>query len=79
MEFVEVLLQGNGWKCESENYDGDFFHSWRKGRVNVLLTDDHGWYERHRVATSVCKKLNIMSKEHRIAVFRAILYNEEAK
>lgn len=73
---IAFMLQGAGWDQESVNYDDSYFASWRKGRVNLLITSDETWADRHRAATFLCKRLNLMVKADRIALFRAVLYSE---
>lgn len=52
------------------------FHSFRKGKLNILLTANEQFCQRHQRATAFCKKLNVMDKEDRIALFRCFLYEE---
>lgn len=48
-----------------------------KGGLNLIVTA-HEWFaKRHRLATWVCKQLNLMVKEHRLTVFQAILYDNK--
>lgn len=70
------LLVRQGWEAESTDYDSSYFASWRKGRVNLLVTSDQVWADRHRAATMLCRRLNLMDKADRIALFRAVLYSE---
>lgn len=80
-DFVSVASQA-GFEWESnEHYQevaDDGFMSWRRGMVNLIVTKNREFAASHRLATSVCKRLNVMSKEDRVAVFRAFLYAEEA-
>lgn len=50
------------------------FMSWRKGDLNLIVTANLTFAERHRAATSVCKRLNLLAKDDRVAVFQAVLY-----
>jgi len=52
------------------------FNSWRKGRMNIILTQDKSFYQAFVGATLVAKRLNLLSKEDRITLFEAILYGE---
>lgn len=44
--------------------------------LNLILTDRQDFYDRFVAATAVCKRLNLLNKPDRIAVFRAVLYAE---
>lgn len=50
------------------------FVSYRLGELNLILTSDGVYYEKFLAATSVAKRLNLLNKEDRIAVFEAVLY-----
>ena len=66
-----------GFKWEGgEHYQiaANTFMSWRKGDVNLIVTRNSSFAVKHGVATSICKKLNLMSKDDRIMVFKAVLY-----
>lgn len=54
----------------------DGFMSWKKGEVNLLVSANPEWCARHRLATALCKKLNLLHKPDRIAVFQAFLYGK---
>lgn len=42
--------------------------------INLIVTS-HQWFaERHKLATFVCRRLNVMNKEHRKTIFQAVLY-----
>lgn len=68
---------GYSWEGSSEHYQfkiDDGFSSFRKGRVNLIVSANPFFVERHQVATHVCKRLNLMNKKDRIALFQAVLY-----
>lgn len=71
-------LSSQGYQWEgSEHYQdaaASDFMSWRKGAVNLIVTASEQFATRHRAATALCKRLNLMSKQDRIAVFQAVLY-----
>jgi hypothetical protein len=52
----------------------DRFSSYTKGQVNLIVTQDEIFYRKFIAATVVAKRLNLMSKEDRIALFQAVLY-----
>lgn len=70
-------LSSGGWLWEgSEHYQDAMgnFMSWRRGEINLIITSSPAFAARHRAATEVCKRLNLMDKGDRILVFRAVLY-----
>jgi hypothetical protein len=50
------------------------FQSFSHGDLNLIVTFSDQFYRRFLAATSIAKLLNIMQKEHRIALFQAVLY-----
>lgn len=72
-------LEENSFEVEgSPEYDihNSQFASFRKGKVNLIVTNSIDFCMNHRLATEVCKKLNLLEKSDRIMVFKAILYKE---
>lgn len=73
------LLKERGYRQEgNEQYagqEGEGFLSFRKGCVNLIVTGNLQFKLRHRVATNVCKQLNLLRKADRIMIFQAVLYN----
>lgn len=71
-------LSGDGFSWEgSEHYQdaaANDFMSWRKDRVNLIVTASEEFARRHRAATAMCKRLNLLDKQDRIALFQAVLY-----
>lgn len=70
-------LASHWWVCSSDSYDLEVkrgFTSWRRGNLNIILTQDGEFARRHRAGTGVLKHLNLPSKEDRIMVFQAVLY-----
>ena len=55
------------------------FCSLRKGDMNLIVTSNKLFYDKFLLATSVCKKLNLLKKNDRITVFQAILYEKGPK
>lgn len=71
------ILAGAGYRWEgSENYQdaASTFMSWRLDDVNFILTSDANFADKHRLATSLCKRFNLLQKADRIALFQAVLY-----
>ena len=54
------------------------FMSWRGDEnVNLIVTANAAFAARHRVATALCKRLNLQDKNDRISLFQAVLYGNE--
>ncbi len=77
-QVVAILsMAGFVWEGNSKHYQhcGDEgFMSWRKDQLNLIVTKNPGFARRHKLATQVCKELNLMNKPDRIRLFQAILY-----
>ena len=56
------------------NREGGGFTSYRLGEVNLIATTSDVFHMRFRAASSIAKRLNIMDKSDRIALFQAVLY-----
>lgn len=50
-----------------------------KGDVNLIVTQDNKFYDRFMAATSVAKRLNLLDKADRIALFQAVLYGNRCE
>jgi 4-hydroxyphenylpyruvate dioxygenase-like putative hemolysin len=55
----------------------DGFMSWRGGDVNFIVTASAEFARKHRAATALCTRLNLMNKQDRIALFQAVLYGNQ--
>jgi hypothetical protein len=76
-----LMLEDNGWELGGSDFadssgDPSAFRSYTKAEVNLIVTCSLPFFNKFMAATSVCKRLNLMSKPDRIAVFRAVLYGE---
>lgn len=49
------------------------FTSLKKGEFNIIMTTDPTYFKYFEAATSVAKKLNLLNKEDRIALFAAVM------
>lgn len=58
----EIMGETSGWAFTSL-----FF-----GEINYIVTESKFFFERFLTATYICKRLNLLDKEDRIAVFEAI-------
>lgn len=73
---VEILHENSfNWEG-SEHYQmaADNFMSWRKGDVNLIVTRNNEFARKHKAATALAKRLNLMDKADRVALFQAVLY-----
>lgn len=50
------------------------FASLKLNELNIIATADSGLYRRFIAASSVAKRLNLLKKNDRIALFQAVLY-----
>lgn len=64
------LLLGEKFPLDSQ----DIFSSYVKGEVNLIVTMDFTFHMRFLAASSVAKRLNMLVKDDRIALFQAVLY-----
>lgn len=54
--------------------EGARFWSYTRGEVNFIVTQSDVFHARFLAATSVAKRLNLLDKADRIALFQAVLY-----
>lgn len=73
-----------GFQTESEHYvDEDSgptrFFSYRRGtdNVNLIVTSDLDFCDKFMLATGLAKRLNVLDKDDRRALFQAIVYGIE--
>lgn len=76
--FEDVAVE-YGFEPHPAYGDNRRFISYRNGDYNLIVTSDEEFYEKFLVATSVCARLNLLKKEDRVMVFRAVLYGEGPK
>jgi hypothetical protein len=75
-----LAMEADGWDVgddpEGSPYiDSDtHFRSIRKGSINLIVTDRIWFFDRFMAATAVAKRLNLLGKPDRIALFQAVLY-----
>ena len=70
-----AVLDESDYAVELEN--GVRFSAWRRGNLNLIVTDDVTLYMRSVAATLLAKELNLMHKHDRINLFRCIKFAEE--
>lgn len=68
-------LRSDGYSVEDQY--GASFTAFRKGKYNLIVTDDKTLYLRSVGAHMVCKHLNLLDKQDRIALYRAVKYGED--
>lgn len=73
---LATALHAAGYVCGGSGTGDDEFESWTKGEINLILTADCEFYERFVAATTVARELNVLDKDLRRALFRAVLYSE---
>jgi len=70
LEKVSKILEKLGWKrCGKEEYQIDKWVAYRKDNLNALLTDNLDHFNKFLQATEEAKKLNLLDKKDRIALF----------
>jgi len=80
-----VLVEKSNWETfysllQEEGFDdgggsGEFvFASFVKDEINVIATYDAMFFKKFMAATSIAKRLNLLHKNDRIALFQAVLY-----
>lgn len=79
--FAEALM-ADGWAMGGSMHPIDCaqafkYVSMRKESENAIFTEEHEFFRRFRAATCVSKRLNLMKKEDRIALFQAVLYGND--
>jgi hypothetical protein len=76
-KLVEHMSQNN-WDWEGgmhyQQVVASDFMSWRKDQNNLIITSNVAFWKRHKLATAICTKLNLLNKPDRIALFQAVLY-----
>jgi len=80
-EFCTVLFEssweqgGSSIPNEVNTLDPDErFNSFTFGEDNIIATISTEFYRKFVAATSVAKRLNLLNKDDRIALFQAVLY-----
>lgn len=78
IEAMHQELRHGGWVLGGSGDQDDEFESWTNGDVNLVLTASEEFYNLFVMATALCKRLNVLGKEDRRAVFRTVLYKEHS-
>jgi len=71
---ADEQMRGLGWTvCGPDHYPNVVWKAYRKGNLNALLTDNCQHFLKMYHATEVAKKLNLLNKADRIALFKSII------
>lgn len=71
-ELCDMIARAGGEVCGNVDY-GDDMIPMRLGEDNFLVTEDEDYYEKFLAVTAVARGLNIMDKNSRHAMFKALL------
>jgi len=82
LEPIYTILTAKGWELggslptsvRSEIHNDERFDSYTRGEVNIIITASEVFYDKFLLATNVSKFINLMDKDHRVALFQAIIY-----
>jgi hypothetical protein len=53
------------------------FQSYRVGNLNFIVTYNEIFFRKFMAATSVAKKLNLLDKQDRVDLFKAVIYGDQ--
>lgn len=70
------MAEAAGWSTRQAP-SVPMFQSYRKGVVNLIVTESVNFFDRFEVATALARRFNLAKKSDRIAVFQAVLYAEK--
>lgn len=75
---THLNLEIMGFTAEGDDRYGDMenFRSYRRDDLNLIVTVKSDFYHSFLVATETAKRFNLLRKHDRIALFRAVLYQE---
>lgn len=62
---------------EYEGMSESNFVSWRRGDTNIIVTPDGSFVDAFLAASHIAKRLNLLNKPDRIALFQAVLYRRQ--
>lgn len=89
LRYVEAALEGGGWmNCLRAGLRADRYEmeaniatrsAWRKGDLNLIVTGSRDFYDAFCRATILAKRLNVLDKGDRIALFQAVRHHIDGK
>lgn len=62
--------------CSEEPDEDTDFLSFRKGEINLIVTDKSEFFRDFELATNVAKELKLETRQKRVCLFQAILYGK---
>lgn len=70
-----LYLAENNWKISDASYNtvDNIWASYRKGYINLLVTNNADHYNKSEAATELTKKRNLLNKEDRVALFKSVV------
>lgn len=78
---IRQALEADGFDHDGSEVDDQFeidaatsFQSFSLGDLNFIITASAEFYGKFMAASSVAKRLNLMRKDDRVALFQAVLY-----
>lgn len=74
LQLMDTLQFNLGGSLPADPEDDSTFKSFKKGDLNFIITTDAKFYSRFIAATYVAKRMNLLNKADRIALFQAVLY-----
>jgi hypothetical protein len=85
---IHRIMQIDGWKKDGTKFEAvnyvkkqngypNYFTSYRKDDVNLIITRHERFYHLFSLATDLAQRLNLLKKPDRIALFQAVLYGSE--
>jgi len=60
--------------ADNGKYADKWFASYKFAETNIIAAETHEFFDRFMAATHVAKRLNLLHKPDRIALFQAVLY-----
>lgn len=75
-EDVSKFLDSSWEFTLNSQYEEAKFLSARKGKFNLLLTNDTAYFKQMRIATELAIRFRLTSKQDRVDLFRAIKHEE---
>lgn len=83
VDLFDASARSEGWSAPQKMHDAEKypegFDSYRKDEVNLIVTSSENFYRRFGAATYVARRLNLLVKADRIALFQAVLYGNKAE
>ena len=71
---LDLWCIDNGFKTNYEDYAMEAFRSYKRGPVNLIVTNDETFFRKFGAASLLAKKLNLLDKEQRIICFDFLMY-----